>query len=71
MHHYHEHFWGMHFGWWIFLIIALVWVVYRYSKFQFYKSKKKTPISILKKRLAKGEITQQEYEETKKILDAP
>lgn len=70
MHYYNEHFGGMHLGWFILLIIVLVWFLYRYNKFAFYKSKKETPLSILKKRLANGEITQQEYEETKKILES-
>ena len=34
------------------------------------KKQNEKPIDILKKRLAKGEITKEEYEESKKILES-
>jgi len=68
--HYHDgHFWGMHFVWWI------VWIVIGVFFFLFYSSlfqvaKKESPLEVLKRRFAKGEITKEEYEEAKKVLDS-
>ncbi len=64
---YHNHFWGMHFGWWIFWIVVIVLFVYWLSQQQ-RGGQKETPEEILKKRLARGEITVEEYEELRKRL---
>lgn len=68
MHNYDRHFWGMHFIWWIVWIIALIWIFLLPFEIPYQKSKKENPLDILKKRFAKGEITKEEYEESKKIL---
>lgn len=64
---FHNHFWGMHFGWWIFWIVVIVAFVYWLSQ-QRGGQGKETPEEILKKRLARGEITVEEYEELRKRL---
>lgn len=69
MHYYHEHFWGMHMWWWIIFIIIVVFIIIRSLKTDTSKSKENTPLSILKKRFAKGEITKEEFEEAKRILE--
>ena len=65
-------FGGMWFGWifWIVIIIAIVWVVTQViNKNQQTNSNiKESPLDILKKRYAKGEITKEQYEEMKKDL---
>jgi putative membrane protein len=63
------HFWGMHFIWWIFWIIMLVWIFMTPWDIPGQRSKKETPLDILKKRFANGEITKEEYTEKKKFLD--
>lgn len=66
---------GMWFGWifWIVMIAVIVWAVTLFTN----KSRsensnifveKETPLSILKKRYAKGEITKEQFEEMKKDL---
>lgn len=64
---YHNHFWGMHYGWWIFWIVVIVAVVY-WIRQQNAGKPRETPEEILKKRLARGEITVEEYEELRKHL---
>lgn len=68
MHDFHGHFGGMHFLWWIVWIILLIWIFLIPREIPFRRSKKDDPLNILKRRFAKGEITKEEYEETKNIL---
>ena len=64
-----HHFGGMHFFWWIFWIIILIWVFATPYNFLGQLTKKETSLDILKKRFAKGEITKEEFEEKKKFLE--
>ena len=64
-----HHFGGMHFFWWIFWIIVLIWVFASPYNFLGQRTKNETSLDILKKRFAKGEITKEEFEEKKKFLE--
>ena len=68
MHLYDGHFGGMHLKWWIIWLIFIVWIFLIPTDIPYQKTKKDSPLDILKKRLAKGEISKEEYEESKKIL---
>lgn len=70
MHFFDGHFGGMHFVWWIIWFILLVWIFFVPYDIPYKKSKNEDPLAILKKRFAKGEITKEEYEESKKILES-
>ena len=64
---------GMWFGWifWIILVAFIVWlIVNRTNTSQNYNAghHHETPMDILKKRYARGEIDKQEFEEKKKDL---
>lgn len=70
-------FGGMWFGWifWIVLIALIIWVVIQFSNRNRNQSnqstnivEKETPLDILKKRYAKGEITKEEFERMKNDL---
>lgn len=63
------HFWGMHWLWWIFWIILLLWIFLGLRPRLSEKKEKENPLDILKKRYAKGELTTEEYEERKKIIE--
>lgn len=63
-----QQFWGMHLFWWIFWIIIILWIFATPWDIPGQRTKRETPLSILKKRFAKGEITKEEYEEMKKTL---
>lgn len=72
MMHY-GNFWGMHLLWWFFWVILLVWIFATPWDIPGQRTKtrttKDTPLDILKKRLASGEISKEEYEEKKKIIE--
>lgn len=68
------HFWGMHLFWWLFwsigliLFFALLQPVPR-SRVRVLRSRRETSLEILQRRFAAGEITKQEYEEYKAMLE--
>ncbi|MCF7741158.1 MAG: SHOCT domain-containing protein [Candidatus Marinimicrobia bacterium] len=72
-HNMHSGLWG--FSWvGILLIIAIVVVIYlllRNSQNQSSRPRQsaKTPLEILKERLAKGEISKEEYQDLKKEIE--
>lgn len=66
---YHGHYWGMHWIGWILWIVLLFWIFALPYDIPGQRKNKDTPLEILKKRYAKGEITLQEYEDMKKMLE--
>lgn len=63
------HFWGMHLIWWIFWLIFIVAILKLFEPVSKNKVKKETPLEILQKRFASGQITREEYLESRKILE--
>ena len=59
----------MHLIWWFVWIILLFWIFAIPYDVPGQRSKKDTPLDILKKRYASGEINNEEYQEKKKILE--
>ena len=63
------HFWGMHFLWWIFWLFVIIWIIATPWYIPGKHRKRDTPLDILKKRYARGEINKEEFEERKKVLE--
>ena len=72
----YNHYWGM--GWtmgvgmiifWVLVIIAVVCLIRYLGRGQPREEKGETPLDILKKRYARGEITKEQFDRTKKDLE--
>lgn len=68
MNYENYNFWGMHFFWWFMWLILLFWIFATPYKIPGQRNQKDTPLDVLKKRFALGEITKIEFEEMKKTL---
>ncbi|AEL28261.1 MULTISPECIES: SHOCT domain-containing protein [Cyclobacterium] len=68
MHWFEGHYGGMHIIWWVIWVIFIVWIFATPWEIPGQKTKKETPLDLLKKRYAKGEISKEEYEDIKKTL---
>ena len=60
---------GMHLIWWFIWVILLIWIFAIPYNIPYQRFKKDSPFDILQKRFASGEITSEEYQEKKKILE--
>lgn len=70
MHYFDGHWGGMHLIWWIIWFILLIWIFFVPSDLPYQKTKNESPLDILKIRFAKGEITKDEYEESKRMMES-
>jgi putative membrane protein len=61
-------FWGMHLIWWVIWLGLIFWIFATPYNIPGQRRKKYTPLDILQKRFASGQITNEEYNEKKKIL---
>lgn len=66
--YYGYHFWGMHLVWWFVWIVFLYWIFFTPYEIPG-KKKNNSPLDILKKRFASGQITKEEYLDSKKLLE--
>lgn len=64
-------FWGMHLLWWLFWIVMIVALFSLFSLFTPVPRgrRRDTPLELLQRRYAAGEITSAEYEECKTRLE--
>ncbi len=69
-----EMFWGgIWFGWifWIIILVLVIWLIVNSKNRQMPDTNQnttETPLEILKKRYAKGDITKEQFEQIKKDL---
>ena len=62
---------GMYLMWFIFIpiVVFFIWIMLRQKQtHKYFEQQKDSPLYILKKRYANGEITTEEYEQMKKKL---
>jgi putative membrane protein len=70
MHDYSSNYGGMHLIWWIIWMFFLIYIFFVPADIPYQKSKKESPLDILKRRFANGELSKEEFQESKKILDS-
>ncbi len=68
-HTYNDHFWGMHFIWWIIWIFFIIWIFATPWDIPGQRTIKDTPLDILKKRFARGEIMKEEFDDMTKQIE--
>lgn len=68
MFYYGYHFWGMHLIWWFFWILIIVVLFGWFEPVPKRRIRSVSPLGILQKRFASGEITKEEYEERKSMI---
>lgn len=57
-----QYYWGMNLIWWGIWIVLVFWIFFLPYDIPFQRTRRETAHDILKKRLAHGHITLQEYE---------
>ena len=62
-------FWGMHLVWWVIWGALIFWIYAIPYDIPGQRSNKNTPINVLKKRFAAGQISNEEFREKKKLLE--
>ena len=73
--HWGNYGWGMGFGWffmilfWVLIIFGVVYLIRLLTRDKEEKQQHESPLDILKKRYARGEITKEEYEKVKSDLN--
>lgn len=64
--------WGMHWAWWtfwvLFVLLVLWFIIRRSSSGAQTPAERETPLEILQRRYAEGEISTEEYEDRKARL---
>lgn len=61
--------WGMHLFWWFVWVFLLIWIFAIPYDIPGQRNRKDKPLDILKKRLASGEISNQEYHDKRLALE--
>ncbi|MDF0716625.1 SHOCT domain-containing protein [Muricauda sp. 334s03] len=61
-------FWGMHLIWWAIWLVALGWIFFAPSGTSGAEINEDDPVTTLKIRFAKGEISKEEYEQSRNLL---
>jgi len=70
MYYDNYQFGGMHFVWWFVWAILLFWIFATPYDIPGQRLKRETPLYMLKKRLASGQISSEEYLEKKAMLES-
>jgi len=66
---YEMQIWGMHLFWWFIWGVLLLWIFATPYEIPFQRSRRNSPLDLLKIRFAKGQITPAEYLSQKLILE--
>lgn len=62
-------FWGMHLLWWFIWMIFLFWIFFTPWSIPGDRRRRESPLDILQRRFAAGEISKEQYLEQKELLE--
>ena len=62
--------WGMHLFWWLIWIVVLFWIFATPYDIPGQRRKRNSPLNILQRRFASGEISKEEYDSRRRILES-
>ncbi|MFC3562928.1 SHOCT domain-containing protein [Pedobacter jamesrossensis] len=65
---YENNYWGMDFIWWCIWVVLLFWIFALPYQIPGQRHRKDSPLDILNRRFASGEISKEEFKERKDIL---
>lgn len=68
--YYENYYWGMNLLWWVIWFVFIFWIFATPYDIPGQRRRKNSPLDVLKHRYAAGEITPEEYETMKKILES-
>ena len=68
--YYSNYYWGMNLVWWLLWMVLLFWIFVTPYDVPGQRKKKDSPLDILQQRYAMGQLTTEEYNERKKILES-
>jgi putative membrane protein len=63
------HFGGMHLIWWFIWLVFIFWIFATPYDIPGQRKKNNSPLDILKKRFASGQISKEDYQEHRAILE--
>ena len=69
MYHDGYDFWGMHLVWWFVWVVLLFWMFATPYDVPGQRRRKDSALDVLQKRFASGQITNEEYQASKKTLE--
>ncbi|CAN5361754.1 hypothetical protein BH09BAC6_BH09BAC6_01040 [soil metagenome] len=67
---YNDGFWGMNMIWWFLWVVMIFWIFATPYDIPGQRRRKNAPLDLLQKRFASGEITKEQYQDHKKILES-
>ncbi|MEO6632653.1 MAG: SHOCT domain-containing protein [Mucilaginibacter sp.] len=65
---FYNNFGGMNFVWWIIWMVMILWIFATPYNIPGQRTRKDSPLDILNKRFASGLISNDEYQEKKKMI---
>jgi putative membrane protein len=66
---YSDGFWGMNLIWWFLWMIMIFWIFATPYDIPGQRRKKDSPLDLLQRRFASGQLTKEQYQEHKTILE--
>ena len=67
---YENYYWGMNPIWWFLWLVLLIWIFAVPYDIPGQRKGKNRPLDILRQRFASGQISNEEYQQRKKVLES-